>query len=380
MPPSGDDDEGARGDGCGECARLRASLAEAWAEIRLLRRAAANQGRLISHLHPETHPAAPSVNCVYSLYSLAHYHEKSWPHHWDRLLPSLRGLGTMPAPEVNTIAWTRHLATRRAEIHRFGSTPSDHTLNVELGRLKQMLSWAVENQIIQFNPLQAAKRIKTRSIRETRLSLADIDELLMEAESLRDRRSQPWDDDGMRSKMLTAAALLWHDSMLRFREGRFLRRSLIQPNGDYAIPRETTKSDAGERTVTLTPRTLDAIAAIPAHPKSDYVFVNMQTGRPLGKTTLWRWFRWTCSRTRLDAKAAPRDKRITPHHLRHAGATAADAAGVRPGALQTVLGHAGPAATARYIHREGIESAHHVADKMAELADDRPKRKPPRRK
>jgi len=273
------------------------------------------------------------------------------------------------------VVWARHLATRRSEVHLFGSRPSDHTLNVELGRLKQLLNWCVENQMIPFNPLQTAKRIKTRSIRETKLAPKDVEQLLVEAESLTDRRSYPWEDDGMRSKMLQAAALVWHDSMLRYSEGRFLRRSLIQPNGDYTVPRDVTKSDAGERTVTLTPRTLEAIAAVPRHPTSDYVFVNMKTGRPLGKTTLWRWYRWTCANGRLDAKAAPRDKRLCPHHLRHAGATAADAAGVRPGALQTVLGHAGPAATARYIHREGIESAHHVAEKMGALAPRAIKRK-----
>ena len=136
-----------------EVGMLRSQLAAAWSEIQTLRRTVAHQARLLEHLHPETHPAAPSLNCVYWQFSLAHCHEKSWAHHWDRLMPTLRGLGTMPASEITTVVWMRHLAARRAEIHRFGSPPSDQTLNVELGRLKHMLSWAVEQHMIQFNPL-----------------------------------------------------------------------------------------------------------------------------------------------------------------------------------------------------------------------------------
>jgi integrase/recombinase XerD len=361
---------------------LRRQLTEAWAEVKTLREqnqllrtenkalrfTTAGQGRSLSLLSPETHPAAPSVNCVYWLFSDVRRHEKSWHLHWQRLQPSLRGLGTMPASEVTPIVWARHLAARRAEEQRGGGTPCDGTLNTELARLKAMLSWAVESRMIPFSPLQAAKRIKTRDRRETTLSPADIDQLLVEAESLRDQRLAEGDDDGLRSRMLQAAALLWHDTMMRPKEARHLRRSRIQQNGDYRIPREHTKTDAGERTVTLTGRTMEAIDAIPVHGDSDYVFVNPRTGKLLSYHTFRRWFRWTCKTSRMDAKAAPRDKRITPHMLRHSGATTADAAGVRPGALSTAIGHASLKSTERYIHREGIESAHHVAEKMTEFA------------
>lgn len=343
---------------------LRTQLREAWAEIQTLRRTVAHQARLLEHLHAETHPAAPSVNCIYFLFAPAHWHEPSWHLHWQRLQPSLRGLGTMPAIEITPIVWSRHLAARRHEEQRGGGTPCDGTLNTELARLKAMLDWAVANQILAFNPLRPAKRVKTRDRRETRLSPSDIDQLLVEAEELRDHRLADGDDDGLRSKMLQAAALLWHDTMMRPKEARHLRRSWIQPNGDYRIPREHTKTDAGERTVTLTERTIEAIAVIPQHPESDYVFTNPRTGKLLSYHTIRRWFRWTCKNGRLDAKAAPRDKRLTQHMLRHAGATTADAAGVRPGALATVLGHADSRSSARYIHREGVESAHHVAQAM----------------
>lgn len=345
-----------------EVGRLRSQLAAAWAEVKALRRTVAHQARLLEHLHSETHPAAPSVNAVYWAFSLSHETEPSWYEHWLKLQPSLRGLGTLPAPEVTPVVWARHRAQRKHEYHRMGRPPCDHTLNCELARLKSMLSWAAANQMIAFNPLQTAKRVKTKSQRETRLTPADIDQLLVEAEDLRDRRVREGDDDGTRSKMLQAAVLIWHDSMLRPDEARHIRRGLIQANGDYAIPREHTKTDAGERIVTLTPRTLEAIAKVPEHPASDYLFTNPRTGKLLDKSTLWRWFRWTAKNARLDAKAAPRDRRVVPYHLRHAGATAADAAGVRIGALSTTMGHASTAVTATYVHRDKAESARLVSE------------------
>lgn len=354
---------------------LRNQLNAAWVEIKDLRRTVAHQARLLENLAPETHPAAPSVNCIYWLFSDIRRHERSWYLHWQRLLPSLRGLGTMPAPEVTPNVWAKHLAARRHEEQRGGGTPSAITLNIELARLKGMLDWAVEARMISFNPLTAAKRIKASDQRETKLSPADIDRLLLEAESLRDHRLKEEDDDGMRSKLLQAAALCWFDSMMRFNEARSMRRSLIQPNGDYQIPREHTKTDAGARTVTLTARTLEAIRAIPVVEDNDHVFVNPRTGKLLSYHTLRRWFRRAVESARLDAKTAPRDRRIVIHHLRHAGATAADAAGVRPGALMTVLGHRTHASTARYLHREGAESAHHVAEHMAGLTRRPPKKK-----
>ena len=347
--------------------RLRSQLAAAWAEIQTLRRTVAHQARLLEHLGPETHPAAPSLNCVYWLFSLAHEHERSWPDHRNRLLPTLRGLGTLPAPELTPVRWAQHVAQRRHEHHRFGRPPCDYTLDIELGRAKGMLDWAVENDMIAFNPLRGAKRSGKRPRRETDLKPYDVEAMLAAAEDVTDRRMSPGDDDGLRSKKLTAFILCCFRSMLRRNEARTLRRSAIQPNGDVEVIGKGRK----KRTVTLTRDTLDAIAAIPKHPGLDYVFASDETGRPHSASTLHGWFRWAMEHGRLDARAAP-GERLVFHHLRHAGATAADAAGVRPGALRDVMGHASLKTTEQYLHRDAIESAHHVAELMSP-------RRPPRR-
>lgn len=335
---------------------LRQQLREAWAEIQTLRRTVAYQARLLENLASETHPAAPSVNCVYWLFSLAHEHESSWKERRNRLLPSLRGLGTMLAPDLTPVVWARHLASRIAD-----GNCCAHTRNIELGRLKGMMHWAVENEMIQHNPLRAAKKEKTTSRRETELRYYDVDNLLAAAEDVRDKRLCDGDDDGMRSRKLQAFVLCCFDSMLRFREAHHLDRDAISREGDVAVLGKGKKL----RTVRLTKRTLEAIAAIPGEGR---IF-------PESPATYRRHFRWACEHGRLDARAAPRDRRLVPHHLRHAGATEADAAGVKPNALRIALGHSSLSTTERYLHRDAKDAAREVADAMERKPPKKVKRK-----
>lgn len=346
-------------------------------ENRELRRTVATQARLLSLLAPETHPASPSLNCIYWLYAPTRWHLPSWRHEWNRLRPTLDSLGDVLAPDVTPVLWERHRARRRMDDQRGGGTPCEHTLNIELGRAKGLLDWATETGMIKFNPLTPARYVRTSSRRETKLRQWDVEGMLAAAEKLTDRRLCEGDDDGRRAAQLRAFVLLCFDEMLRFNEARRIRRDMIEPNGDYTLRAEETKGRRA-RTVTLTPRTLEAIAAVPRHPDTHAVFVNPETGGLLGQTTMRGWFRWACQVGKLDARAAP-GERIVPHHLRHAGATAADEAGARPGALQETLGHASLKTTERYLHRDKAQSARHVAEAMILASDRRPPKKAARR-
>jgi len=350
---------------CSHCSVVRNENKE-------LRRTVADQARLLSLLAPETHPASPSLNCIYWLYAPTKWHSKSWRTEWNRIMPSLDGLGHYLAPDITPIIWEQHRARRRQQEQRGGGAPCEHTLNIELGRLKTMLDWAVANQMIKFNPLAAAAYVKTKSQRETAPKPYDVEDLLVAVEDVRDKRLCDGDDDGRRSKQLRAFVLLLFDSMLRFNEARHLRRDQIGPTGDYIVPGDHCKSGR-PRTVTITPRTLEAIDAVPRHPHTQLLFASPETGALLGEQTLRGWYNWAKKAAGLDARAAPGEK-VTPHCLRHGGATAADAAGARPGALQAALGHAHMRTTERYLHRESAESAHHVAAVMQEATRAPPQR------
>ena len=346
-----------------DAVRLRSALADAHSEIKELRRTVASKARLLSLLAPETSPCAPSLNAVYWLYAPTKWHSKSWPVEWRRIRPSLDALGEMLAPDITPVVWEGHRARRRA-------SACEHTINIELGRLKTLLDWAVANEMIRYSPLSAATYVKTKSRRETSLKSVDVDALLIAAEDLTDRRRRDGDDDGRRSAQLRAFVLLCFDEMLRFDEARRFRRDAIDANGDAKV---TGKGDK-TRIVHLTPRTLEAIAAVPSHPDTCEVFVDPDTGARVSDTTMRTWFKWACKHGGLNRRAAPGEPRIVPHHLRHSGASIADEKGVRPGALQTMMGHASLATTERYVHREGVEAARHVAAVMVDATRSPPQR------
>lgn len=329
---------------------LRKSLSAAYAEIKELRRTLASQARLLSLLAPETHPAAPSLNCVYWLYAPSRWHGKSWPVEWRQLRNSLDSLGEMLAPDVTPVVWEAHRSRRRA------AGVCEYTLNLELGRLKALLNWAVETGMIKFSSLAAAKYVKTKSRRETKLKGFDVEAMLIAAEDLADGRRREGDDDGRRSKQLRAFILLCFDEMLRTSEARGIRRDLIEPNGDVSV---TGKGDK-TRIVNLTPRTREAIAEVPEHPGTPDVFVDPRTGKLLSRKTMRNWFNWACAHGGIADHGAP-NKKATPHRLRHAGATQADERGADPNALRIALGHSDLSTTQRYLHREEKESARHVA-------------------
>lgn len=349
--------------------QLRQSLDESYDENKELRRTVASQGRLLSRLASETSPTAPSINCVYWLYSEARRHERSWDHVWQRVTPLLRRYGELPAPELNPVRWEQHRAIRRLEPDRRGAMPHEYTLNIELTRAKEMLNWAVANGMILFNPLAPARNVRTVCERETRLRSDDVDRLLRACAALKDERRGK--DDGRRAALLRAFVLCCFDSMLRFNEARHLRRDLIGKDGIYTLSWTTTKNRKA-RTVVLTPRTLAAIEAVQPTPGTNYVFASNDTGILIGETFFRRFFRRACKASGIDARCAPGDRRIVVHHLRHAGASEADEAGARPGAIKDALGHSRLATTEKYLHRERTESARHVAERMVAAAGRRP--------
>lgn len=353
-----------------ECSYLRAELARRDeqiaardAQIASLTRTAEDQAHSIAELTGAEPGAAPSVACVYWLYAPTRWHGKSWKKERSRLMPFVSAMAEMPANLVTPLVWDQHRERRKTAITRTGTHVCDHTLNIELGYAKTMLSWAVSRDMIRRNALLAAKRVKTKSQRETALSAAEVDRLLDIADDIVDERLCPGDDDGQRAALLRAFVLCCFDSMLRFNEARLLRRDRIGPGGVVGLLASETKSER-PRSIVLTPRTLDALAAIRSIDGLPYFFVSTVSASVIGENTLRGWFRRACEKAGLDRFVVPRDKQLRVHDLRASGATVADQAGARPKAIQDALGHASIATTARYIRSGRDANAQQIADVM----------------
>lgn len=350
---------------CPRCTDLMSELAEARAHIDRLTATVRDQARALAELTEECPPWAPSVACVYWLFSEGRREEKGWPVVWKRLRHLVDGLGDLPAQKLTPMAWDAHRQRRKLS----EAPPCDATLNVELGRAKELLRWAVEHRMLKYSPLASARPVPTVSRRETRLTLAEVDRLVDAASLVVDGR-RPNDDDGLRARVLAAFVLCCHDSMLRMGEARLLRLGRIGDDGRVELAGRETKGGK-RRTVFLTPRTLEAIRKLPPDP-SGYVFA--EGGKPLHPRRIHYWF----AKLRKEAgiAAAPGEGGVHLHDLRASGATTADEHGARATAIRDTLGHSRLATTEVYLRSEQSANARACSDVMVAAIRKPPKRAP----
>src|SRR6185312_13530394 len=364
----------------GEIERLRRELTHTRAQVSRLTATVRDQAKTLAAVTDDCPPWAPSVAICYWKWSEARRGERSWYDAWKKVRYLVSFFGSLPAPMLTPQRWDEFRSFRRMQTTKFGGSPRDHTLNMELQRAKEMLGFAVERGMLRFNPLTPAKAVKTRSQRETKLSASDIEALLVAADDVTDLRLRDGDDDGRRAKTLKAFILCCFDSMCRFNETRHLRRDRIRPDGSYELLGSETKSGR-PRIVVLTPRTLEALAAIPAVTGTPCIFANPETGELLGESRIRDWFRRACKISGVDSKATPKDRRVRIHDCRAGGASLADEQGARANAIRTTLGHAEISTTAKYLRADVGSNAHQIAEIMQRATDQRRgPAKAPRRK
>jgi integrase len=344
---------------CPGCSRLTAELLEARVQIDKLTATTKDQAKALAELTDECPPWAPSVAIVYSFYGPTRWGRPNWDKIWQRLIPFVNALGDIPAAKITPALWDAHRGRRKREvITRTGGPLKDSTLNRELERAKEMLDFAVDNKLIKYNPLRPAKAVATVTRRETCLATADVDRLLWAADDVVDQRRPVGDDDGFRALALKAYVLCLHDSMLRPGEARNLVRERIADDGRVEVWSRESKNKK-RRSVFLTPRTLDAIDAVPRDRACSYVFA--RDGQQMGERLLGYWFRALCKVAGVDVLAAPGDHAIHAHDLRASGATTADENGARATAIRDALGHKHLATTEIYLRSAQRESARSVS-------------------
>ena len=352
---------------CTDAERLRRELEEARLQVVQLTQIAKDQARAIAELTEECPPWAPSVAILYWLYAPTREADPNYRHLWARLVPTVNALGDLPAMKLTPLVWDTHRASRRkTALGRYGEPIKEATLNMELVRIKEMLGWAVRNKFLKYNPISAARPVKTVNNRETWLVPDQVERLLAAADDVTDKRSDEGNDDGFRSKVLRAFTLACHDSMLRYNEARNLRRDRIRADGRVELAGAETKGRK-RRTIFLTPRTLEAIAALPVH--GPYVFADADG--QLHERRIRRWFRRCCVVAGVDVYAAPGEMQIRPHDLRASGATTADEHGARAKAIQDAMGHSQFSTTAPYLRSEKSSNARTVATVIISATEPR---------
>jgi integrase len=336
--------------------RLLEEMQAARRQIESLTSLIGEQARVIAALSPMR--KGTTISELYEEYRKSRDKEESWIWVRNRLLPLVRRLGSLPVYSLTPSVWSDHHAARKSQPTPRDRPPADHTLNIELGRAKEMVDWGVAAGLVDFNALKTARKVKTISARETWLSEPQIQQLLAGVAAVPTARGQLI----MRAFILSAL-----DALLRFNEVRRLRRDRIGKDGVIELQAKETKSRK-RRTVALTPRAMEAIREVPHVLGTQYVFANPDTGKLFGEATLRLWFRTACVASGIDAYAAE-GERVVPHTMRHSGATSADARGASPMAIKEALGHASLETTSRYLHRHMEAGARELAALMAEGAE-----------
>ena len=307
--------------------------------------------------------AAPSITVrqLFDKYKAANQSRKSWETIRGKLLPFVEALGDRDVMGLRVLDWSDYRAEREKQeipVGAPGRFRTAHTINLELQWVKAMCSWAVLQGRIPFNPLSAAKSVRTKSKRSTAPNEDEVGRLLMHA------------DDILKVVILCAA-----DSGLRRGEILGLRWEWVDRDEMVIrLPAWICKSGRA-RTVPLTQRTLDAMDIVPRHLRSSYVLTNPRTGDQYSDVTINSWFRAMAARSGV--QAAP-GERVVMHSLRHGFATNAVRRGVRLEVVSEMLGHASLDQTRDYIEVVDVDVAEGRAIFEAGIVKDQARRGPKR--
>lgn len=326
-------------------------------EVEALRAQIAGLIKVVERLTATPSQKQTTIAQLFDAYRRVRQADTSWSCNRNRLIPLVKRLGALRVAELTPTVWAEHLAARKTQETARNRPPTDHTLNIELGRAKEMIDWGVAAGLVDSNALRTARKMRTISARETFLTEPQVQELLGGVSHI----STP------HGRIVTRALILCaFDGMMRREEIRHLRRDRIGADGVVELQAKQTKSRK-RRMVALTPRALVALNDIPPVDGTQFFFANPETGQLYGKTAIFAWFRVACIASGVDKYAADGEK-VLIHSLRHSGASAADARGASATAIKEALGHSSIATTERYLHRHREASARDLARLMAEGA------------
>ncbi len=211
---------------------------------------------------------------------------------------------------------------------RKGHGVSNATVNRELSVLRHMLVWAEDQELIKQNPIRKLKKLR---------------------EVVSDRRPREEDIDAVISELNARTIPLFtfiRWTGCRREEALSVKRWQVNIAKEEVIFTDNTKSDRF-RYVPLTVEAIEAIEAMPPHPKTDYVFYNPDTGT--------RWY--DCRKPWEEARAKVGIPSLTIKDLRKAYGIKLAESGCPMHYIQAVLGHASVRTTEKYYAQFSPQSA-----------------------
>lgn len=196
-------------------------------------------------------------------------------------------------------------------------------------RLREILGWAVDHELLYRNPASKVKGPKTTARKPAEIEVDDIRDIIAEADKTR------------------YGLLVWLALMTDLRKGELLALEWRRVDFKAKTLRVAdAKTESGERAIALAPVTIErlrthrveqmAIFREKSLPPPANVFLN-DVHEPL-KAAYW-WWRWH------DIRSAAGWPELRFHDLRHAAASLMAKAGVHPSVMQERMGHSRPEMT-----------------------------------
>lgn len=312
-------------DTCQQCQAKDAELAELRDQVRGLTGALARLG---------SSPAQRTTIAVSKLWEVYYktFEGESWATSVrDMMKAPIGHFSDRQAGELRRSDWAfyRDQVCRKRKT-RMGTTPSVTTRNIELSRFKTMLNWAVDQELLETNPLARVKKEQARPARETIIGDEGLEALLSRS-----------------CVLLRAFILVAIDSGMRKSEVRNLKWSQVEDSGRVRVSWTVAKTKRS-RSVRLSERALDALDELPRSAFSPYVFVNADTGRPWSKSHMWELFREACVEAKLEA--AEGDGNVHFHDARHDYITRSIQNGTPMVIVMRAAGHVTLSQASRYMH------------------------------
>jgi integrase len=245
---------------------------------------------------------------------------------------------------VEDIDWYREERSEEETVR--GGPPSPASRNREVALLRRMLNWAVEAKLLTFNPIPKVSMEDEKNVRWVMVEEKTFAGLLEVAE-------QP-----LRPIILTA-----YDTGMRRGEILMLRWPHVDlRSGVIRLQAQDTKTNEA-RVIVLTERLVEELHGLPRDIRSDYVFVNPETGAAWND--IRKMWRRACKAAGLTG--------VWFHDLRRSFITNARRRGIPESVVMKMSGHKTRAVFERYniVEEEDLRVAIRrlEAGAKAELGD-----------
>ena len=188
----------------------------------------------------------------------------------------LRHLGKKRVVHLTQADVDSYRTSRLEEMTTRKKPPSSATLDRELELLKRMLNYAVTCKKLPSNPISSVGLLRKPNVRRRMITEEQFQVLLAKLEV------QPTDTPfaGLVKTVFRGIVTTAYDTGERKMEILNLKRAQLHLREGYIdLAPQDTKTDEGRR-VYLTQRAKAALKAIPTDIRSEYVFINPETGKP----------------------------------------------------------------------------------------------------